>query len=325
MPTFLTNANMNPALRARIVRSLSGRSRSSRLPPRFVAALRLVSVLGIALAIGTYVSHRREQAETLRRTKQDLIERIERHATGISEEDRKTVPRAREWLERLGAAYAGDRVGPELGTPEAVAREFRRPAAYVRADSAELSSPASIASAIAESTPESLVRCLYDPPEARDEKALLERLRDSGAVREGSALLVEPLGAAEVALPLLDPAFAEQVERADHVAQVRELARVVEGAPLLEARRAARAEVLVVALDEPKPSGVVVELDGTHRHAVRIHVVDLRAERELGRVRLEADPEWVSESKRVKHARALVDCRLGFDARRALAGQSALP
>jgi hypothetical protein len=52
---------------------------------------------------------------------------------------------------------------------------------------------------------------------------------------------------------------------------------------------------------------------------VRVHVVDLHAGRELWRQRRLVDPAWVSEQKRVKHARALVDCRLGYELNRALA------
>jgi hypothetical protein len=317
VPTFLVNAKMNPALRARVERSLGGRSRAARLPPRFIAVLRFASLAGLVASVLWFVSFQRQQASELDHEKRELSARLALHSDALSPSDLLTVTRAKEWLRRLKGDYGGDWVNEQIATTDAVERALRQPAAYVRAEVEKVHSDDDIDAALASSPVDALVRCLYEPPDSDTEKALLGKL-DALRSSAGASSNFASLGAAVVALPLLEPSFRERIARAERIEDVHALARVVDGAPLSSATRAARAEVLIVAFDEPKEAGSVVELDGTHRHAVRVHAVDLRNERELWRQRRLVDPAWISEAKRVKHARALVDCRLGYDVSRAL-------
>ena len=115
--------------------------------------------------------------------------------------------------------------------------------------------------------------------------------------------------------------YLPQVKEADSVEQLAPLGDVIEHAPLMEAKRAARAQLALFVLDEPKEADVPVEIDGTHRHVVRVHLVDLREDKELLRTRRVVDPAWISEAKRQRHAKGLVDCRLGLELRQLLFGQ----
>jgi hypothetical protein len=318
VPSFLLNSKMNPALRARVERSLRGRSSAARLPPGFIAVLRWASVVGIVVAVAAFVTARRERAQELAAAKAELVQKLSREAAGLSQEDWQTLPRAEEWLRRASGNYAGDTTSPALKDAAAVERLLRRPALYVRGELAALAANQELARALARSAQDTLLWCLLTPPASAEEKDVSHALN---APRDGvMAPPIERLDALLAGLPLLKPEWTEQLQRVTTIEELRPLRDLIAQAPLAEAKRAAHAEVLLFALDEPKEAGTAVELDGTHRHAVRFHVVDLRADQELVRLRRTVDPAWVSEQKRPRAGR-LVDCRLGFDLRAAMIGK----
>ena len=83
--------------------------------------------------------------------------------------------------------------------------------------------------------------------------------------------------------------------------------------PIVRAKQAVRAELLLAALDEPSDGGGPTELDGERAHAVRIVLVDLASEKVLLRTKKLVDPTWISLAKKSTYASGLDSCGLAFD------------
>lgn len=321
MPTFLVNSKMNPALRARVQRSLGGRSSAARLPARFIAVLRFASVGLLVIAVVGIFGVQRERAQELEAAKQKLLQRLDTEAKGLSPDDHLTVPRALDWLKRISEGVPTEFLQQGLGNADSAGKLLARRIAFVRADTKEVTTDGAREHAVAKTSRDGVARCLLDPPVSAKETDLLAHLRLTPEDSWSMASSVELLGAAMAGLPLFEPRWASQVKDADSIDQLGPLGDVIEHAPLVEAKRAAKVELALFVLDEPKEADVPVEIDGTHRHVVRVHLVDLRAEQELLRTRRVVDPAWISEAKRQRHAKGLVDCRLGFELRQLLFGQ----
>jgi hypothetical protein len=320
MATFLTTSKMHPELAARIEASVSGKKYTPgaprRLTPRLVRLARAALVLVVGLGIYTVVSGRRHDRADLERTRASLLDAVSAQSAWLSPEDKGAVTRAESWLMRSSGAYEGDLTTSELRGPGALAAALARPAIYVRGPLGAFKSPMLIADAAATSAKDSMLLCLMEPPASRTEKVLLDKVRvayGGGPAMEERTSNVRRLHEAIVGLPLLLPPWSERVRSAPDAPELARLKRELERTPVLRARQAVRAEVLVAALDEPSDGGGPTELDGERAHAIRIVLIDLASEKVLLRTKKLVDPTWISLAKKSTHASGLDSCGLAFD------------
>lgn len=320
MATFLTTSKMDPALAARIEASVRGKDAKPgaprRLPPRVVSLARAALVIVVALGVYTVVSGRRRDRAELERARADLLSAVERESAWLTPADRGAVTRAESWLLRSSGEYEGELVSPELRAPGALAAALARPAIWVRGPLGAFKSPMLIADAASTSAKDSLLLCLMEPPSARAEKVLFEKVHVAyagGPALEQRTTNVRRLHEAIVGLPVLLPSWSERVRSAPDGFELARLKRELDRAPVARAKQALRAELLVAALDEPSDGGGPTELDGERAHAVRIVIVDLASETTLLRTKKLVDPTWISLAKKSTYATGLDGCGLAFD------------
>jgi hypothetical protein len=318
MGTFLTTSKMNPALAARVeasVRGRQGRAKAS-VVRRITAIARLVMVLTIVFGIYSVVTGRRRDRRELERSRADLLNAVHAHGASLTTDDRAVVARTGSWLGRLAGPYEGDLVAHELRTPGALAAALARPTLYIRGPIDEVASPAQVTEAAATSVKDALLLCLLSPPASRAEKVLLEKVRiarSGGAVVEEHSAHVRRLHDAIVGLPILLPPWSERVRTAEDQAELARLRRELDRAPIERAKQAAKAELLLVVLDEPGDGKGPTELDGERAHFVRVVLVDVASERPLLRLRHFVDPGRISAGNRPTYASGLDGCGLAFD------------
>ncbi|MCW5831957.1 MAG: hypothetical protein KIS78_05840 [Labilithrix sp.] len=323
MPTFLTTSRMDPALAARVEASVRGRRGAARARPRssgrarrVVSILRVVVVLTVAAGIYNIVVGRRERARALEEARAALLEEASAASSSFSPEDREALARIESLLVRLSRERGGDFVADELKKPGALAATLERPLVYVRGASAALSETAQIGGAAAASTKDALLLCLLEPPASRSEKAVLDEVRvayTGGANLESRTRNARRLDDLVVGLPFALPPWSEKVRSAADGEAIARLRAARARAPLARAREAARAELLLVAFDEPGDGGGPTELDGERAHPVRVVLVELASSRELLRLRRVVDPSWITPARRPTYASGLDACALAFD------------
>jgi hypothetical protein len=330
MPTFLTSKKMDPALAARVEASVQGRrgqrSRGgdSRWAPRLVSLARLALVLAIAAVIAFVVLARRQDRRELERSRAALLEMLRSASAPLTPADLGAVERAETWLARASGAYEGDEIADDLRRPGALASLLSHPMVYVRGPIDAFRSPALIAGVAAASQKDPLLVCLVEPPAARTEKALFEKVRAAYSLgAEQHTPNVRRLQEAFVGLPFLQPAWADNVRTARTAEDIDGLRRDLQRAPLERARRAAKAELLLYAIDEPGEAGGPTELDGERPHEVRIGLVQLEPAKVLLRLRKHVDPSWITTAKRPEYASALDGCRMAFDVHESVNGVGA--
>jgi hypothetical protein len=317
VPTFLVTSKMNPALRARVERSLGGKNRSRGYAPGFVAALRFGTLAALAGTVVLLLLGHAAGERELAKEKQELLSTVERHSADLTREDWETLPRAEHWLRRVSSKYDGDVFAPEFGV-EARASWLTRSTLYARGELKNLVGSHDLSRFLAGSARDGFVECLFEAPKKTDERGLIDHLnaaRKGGFAQSDS---VQWLSAAFAGMPLLSPAWANRIRDAETVEELAQFGELVKHAPLGAARRAAHAELFVLVVDEPKDGTGPVELDGTQRHFARVQLIDLRKNQELARLRLLIDPTWLSEKERQRRARDLAGCRLAVDVREAL-------
>jgi hypothetical protein len=324
--TLLTTRKMDPALAARIEASVRGARRpgGSRVAPRVVAMARvLVIVVVVAVYLVVAAARRRELEET-EHARKALLDAVRAPAATVTAEDEAAVARAESWLTRLAGPYDGDVVEDEVRPPGAFAATLARPVLYVRGPIGAFTRTASIAGAASTSVKDAFLLCLLAPPASRDEPSLLSRVRDAyagGAPVEGPTTNVRRMHDAEAGLPVLMPRWSERVRMAAGIEELEPLRRQLERAPLDGAARAAKARLLLVAMDEPGDDGrgsEPTELDGERAHRARVALVDLAADRLLVRLRRGVDPSSVSPPLRAEYASGLDACALAVDVREAV-------
>lgn len=155
---------------------------------------------------------------------------------------------------------------------------------------------------------------MVEPPAARTEKVLFDKVRASysrGA--EQHTPNVRRLQEAVLGLPFLTPPWAESVRQARTQDDLDDLRSALQRAPVEAATRAAKAELLLLAIDEPGEPGGPTELDGERAHQVRIGLVNLATQKVLLRMRKRVEPSWISQAKRPEYAGALDGCKMAFD------------
>jgi hypothetical protein len=326
MPTFLGTRKMSPEFRARLAASVRGRSVApgARLSPRSRSWLRLGAFsVSVAALLTLGIAVRRDRA-ALEAGRSALVERARREAATLTSEEKRTPERAKAWLERQAGPYTGDTIAKELRGDAAFASTLSRPMIYVRGPLGSFRSAAGIAESAGTSQKDALLACLLEPPASRQETTLLVRVRraygrrDATRPTEHVALLRDALAG----IPLLAPAWQLRVRAAENASEVERLKRDFERAPLLAAKRAAKAELLLFVMDEPPTWPGPVELDGERAHDVRLGLVDLRAEKLLLQLRIPVDPGFISPGIRAEYAGAIDSCALALDVHAAVAGQA---
>lgn len=309
MPTFLVTSRMNPALAARVEASVTGRrpraARASNLR-RLVALARVLLVLTLGLAVYAAITIRRAAQRDVERTRAELLEAVRASGETLNAEDRASLARVESWLARLSGAYEGDVLGG--------LEPLSRPMVYVRGGITSFATHDRIADAAATSYKDALLLCLVEPPKTRLEPELVAKVhlaRAGGAVMEDRTPNVRRLHDLEAGLPFLLPPWSERVRAAEDAADLSRLKKDLARAPLARAKQAARARLLLAAMDEPGEGAT--ELDGERPHHVRLALVDLAEDRVLFRVRRRVDPKWITPAKRPTHATDLDGCALAFD------------
>lgn len=320
MATLLVTRRMSPELRARVEASVAGRRKASgrTKAPWLRAGVRAGLVLFAALLLVAGVRMRRQALAELEAEQNALLARLEREARAFSERERLIAERVETWLLHAAEPYRGDSVAAEL-RGAGLAAALARPAVYVRGSLATFAEPGGLAASAESSFPDAFVLCLHAPPATRKEKALASRARAvlAGATRREVPHVARLADALRV-LPLFAPAFTGRVRSADHPRELAVLRDVLERAPLAGARAAARAELLLFAIDEPGDPALPAELDGERPHRVRIGIVDLAAEKSLLALRRTVDPTSLSAAARAEHASGIDSCALALDVRDAV-------
>jgi hypothetical protein len=126
---------------------------------------------------------------------------------------------------------------------------------------------------------------------------------------------VRRLNDAIVGLPFLSSTFADRIRGAEDVSEIAKLKKDFESVALDRTKRALRAEVLIVALDEKGDGAAPTELDGERPHDVRVAIVELESGKVLLRAKRHVDPSWIAVDKRPVYSSGADSCALGFDLR----------
>lgn len=323
MPTFLATKKMPPELRARLEASVRGASRSktetsSSGRKRLLASFaRVFLVVLLVLAARSFVSFRNAQVSELERARAALSNDVRAHSAALSEGEKGIVARISPWLVEASSGYAGDVVDEEV-RKDGVGAWLSRPTVYIRGPIAAFGAPKTLAEAAAASRKDPLLVCLVEPPKARDERTVLEKVR---AVYMGGAETRTPnvglLHEAIVGLPFLAPSWEAKVAEAKDARELVRLRADLQKAPVEGAKKAARAQLLVYAMDEPGRGSGPSELDGERVHDVRVGLVELASGRVLLRVKRTVDPSWMSSTARVVYASGMDACLLAMDVRAA--------
>jgi hypothetical protein len=315
--TFLTTSKMDPALAARIdasVRGRRGKPRLSTFGPRAVAFARLGAVATCVLFVTWVVLMRGRNRQDVEQAKSALRAAVRDKRASLTPYDRACVTRAASWLGRFSQSYAGDVIASELRSPGAFESTLARPIVYVRGPIAAFTSTAGMIDAALTSTKDPLALCLVQPPHARAEKVLTGKVRAAyagGAVLEIATSNVRRLGDAALGLPLLAPPWSMRVEAATDLDELAKLRRELSRAPIERATQAAKAGLLLFAMDEVGEGPT--ELDGERAHSVRIGLVDVVSSKVLLLLRKSVDPAWISVAMRAELASGLDGCALAMD------------
>lgn len=322
MPTFLVTPKMSPALAARVERAVTGRATSSTMR-RLIVVARFGAVLGIGLAIYALVVSRRASQQKEDSSRAALLESAQQLADSLTSDEKELPAKAEPWLSALTAPqWPGDEIASEARGKQTLATILARSTLYLRGALDGLGSSEAISETAKSSPKDALVLCLMDPPSARTEKALVEKVRiaySGGADMEERTKSVRPFHDAVAALPYFLPEWTTKINEATDHKQLEKLRSQLAAAPTDRTQEAAKAQLLLVAIDEPGPETGHTELDGERPHQVRVALVDLRASKLLVRLRRPVDPGWLSETRRVSYARGLDSCALAHDIHQELA------
>jgi len=313
---------MAPELAARVEASVGGTrgrpidARRARWGPALTAAVRVgVSVALVALVVSVVLLRRRDRRD-LERSRAALLATVRAASASLTLEDERSGVRVQAWLTRSAGAYESDYVAEELRVAGALTATLARPAVYVRGAIEQLATPAGTEAAALASVKDPFLYCLLDPPGARTEKAMLSKVYDAySAGAEARTATVRRLREAQVGLPFLSELWADTVRAAGGQGELDVLREQFEKAPIAAATRAAKAGLLVYAMDEPGEATGPTELDGERAHPVRVGLVELATAKVLLRLRRRVDPSWISAAKRPLYAGALDGCALAFDVR----------
>ncbi|HEX2670247.1 MAG TPA: hypothetical protein VHM25_05215 [Polyangiaceae bacterium] len=316
MPTFLTTRQMSPELAKRVQASVSGRRAggATRALPRLASLLRVGAVLAVIVVAGLVIRSNRRAAAEVARQRDTLLARVRAETADVTPQQLGLGRRVESLVADAAGVYAGDWVADELKGEEAFSKALGRQMVYVRGPLSKLGSSAGFKESAAESFKDAFSACLLEPPATRTERALSSKARAALGQRGAAPSSVERIQAALVSLPLLLPEWQARVRAAD-IAELTKLAATLSKAPLGAAKRAMKAELLLLVIDEPGDTQGPTELDGERAHWVRVQLVELASAAVPLRLRLRVDPSWISPSLRAEHASGIDSCALALDVR----------
>src|SRR5689334_7678270 len=154
---------MDPALVARIERSIGARKRPTRGKR---AAVRLrVSVLRLAIAVGvtaiatTALTARRRYQQEVARVRTELLATVHANDALITPDERGFMRRVEPRLTGLAASYEGDVLADELRSAKGLEDALARPSVYVRGPVSAFGSAQAIADTASASTRDSFLLC----------------------------------------------------------------------------------------------------------------------------------------------------------------------
>jgi hypothetical protein len=316
--TFLATRKMEPALIARIERSIGAGARSARgkgVPVRLrTSLLRLTIAVTLTALASTALLARRRYQQEVSRARAALLDTVQANSTLVTADERSFMGRVEPWLLALAASYEGGVMADELRPAKAFDAVLARPSVYVRGPVSAFGTSTAIAQTAAASTRDTFLLCLLDPPASRAEKVVLSKVRAAYAGGANASEHGRRLHDAEGGLKQILSPWEERIHGARELGDLDRLKAEVAKIPVAEAKRAAQAEVLIAAMDEPDEAGAA-DLDGERAHHVRIAVVDLRASKVLLRARKRVDPNWLAASTRSSFASAVDGCALALDVR----------
>ena len=297
---------------------MRGRKRNpgAILAPRLVASIRGACIVTAIVVLAVVLVGRRREGQGLERERAALLDEWGKQSSSLTVEDKGAVARFESWLPNFWGPYEGDLVATELRFPGALAAVVKRPAVYVRG--AVEAFEKGTTEVRAASVKDAFLLCLLDAPPSRVEKALLGKVHaaySDGATLEQRTSNVRRLEDADVGLRVLQPPWAERVRAARELKELSTLRRELEQAPLERGKEAARATLLIVALDEPGEGTGPSELDGERPHEIRVGIVDLASSRILLRARRHVDPTAWSATSRAQYASGLDACAVAVDLR----------
>jgi hypothetical protein len=312
---------MSPELRARVLAAVTERrpGAKQRLSP-VVARLRLIGIVVALTVVALVLRVRQERERQIEGQRATLLATLRGHESGLTADDRKLAGKVEKAVQlHASPAYGGDWLPEPLRLEGTLAELLSLPTLYLRGPLEVLSRASGVKEAAAASWADAFVLCLLDPPEARTEKALKAKARTAMSARgmEPHAH-VQRLAPLLDVLPLLGGEWQRRVAEAESAAVLSDYRKLIDGAPIAAAVRAAKARQLLLVLDEPGDAKTPAELDGERPHAVRVVLSNLTDGDVSLRFRKQVDPGWLSSSTRAEYAAGIDSCGLAVDLRLAL-------
>jgi hypothetical protein len=324
MPTLLVTKKMSPELAARVQASVSGKRAlpGARVAPRTRSLLRIVLFMTI-VASSTWL------ALSWQRFKRDtesqrgaLLGQVRDATADVDARELRMHTALHPWLLRLSGTYPEDLIAEEMRVPGAFEATLERPTVYMRGLLANFEAMSTVEESAENSFIDAFVLCLNHPPKERKEKPLRANARaalfaDSEGMKRTAHVV--RLHDAFFGLPFLEPAWEQRVVEATSQEEIAKLKKRFDRAPLAATKRALRAKLLLVVMDEPGDKTAPAELDGERAHAVRVGLVDLTTQKLLLRLRRQVDPSWISAAGRAEFAGGIDSCALAMDVHAAVA------
>ena len=335
---------MNPALRARIERSVSTRAKArhiaketgfggafTRPSPRRVSAGRILPVVAIGIVVLLMVLVLRNDARELEDARAEILTELAAQRASLPRQSGSFLETTqRRITEEAGVSYLGDVVAPELLLPGELDSWLARPAVYVRGATPELRDPARLAEAAATSIKDAFLMCLVEPAASRSERDVMAKIRGvyfAGAKVDDDTVNIRRLAEAQQGLSIFNPTFEERARAADDIAILKVLSKELGSAPIAGARLATTAELLILVADEfQEPVPAKKALPGADplgyraqegAHDARVALIDLTSGKVLLRVRRRVDASGRSERATALYRVAIQGCDLALDVRSA--------
>jgi hypothetical protein len=335
---------MNPALRARIERAISSRTKArhvaketgfggafTRPSPRRVSAARILPVVAIGIVILLFVLVRRNDERTLSEARAEVLTELAAQRGSLPSQSGSFLEKThRRITEEAGASYLGDVVAPELLVPGELDDWLARPAVYLRGATPELRDPAKLGEAAATSIKDAFLMCLVEPAASRSERDVMAKIRGvyfAGAKVDDDTANIRRLAEAQLGLAVFNPLFEQGAQSAEDVAALKKLGKELESTPIEAARLAITAELLILVADEiqepdPKKKAVPGADALGYRaqegaHDARVALIDLTSGKVLLRIRRRVDASGRSERATALYRVAIQGCDLALDVRAA--------
>jgi hypothetical protein len=333
---------MNPALRARIERSLSARAKASHSArttglggaftgpsTRRVNVGRLIPIVAIGIVALLIGLTRRSDARELEEARADVLTTLEAQRGRLPQQSYSFLETTQKRIaEETSGPYLGDVVAPELLVPGELDSWLARPAVYIRGATPELRDPRKLGEAAATSIKDAFLMCLIEPAASHAERDVLAKIRGvyfAGAKVDDETANIRRLLDAQQGLAVFNRAFEADARAAEDVAILKRLKRDLDTAPIDAARLASTAELLIVVADEiQEPDAankLAVDSMGYRAqesaHDARVALIDLASGKVLLRVRRRLDASGRSERATALYRVAIQGCDLALDVRSA--------